>query len=948
MSGGLVFRNGIRRQLTRRLLFVFCLLLAGTVLVAATTLFSLMRYERTSQSLREKQKLVEDIRYHAGEIILRSRGYYVLLNDYEYNRIFTEKEALEADLSSFNKMAVTKAEKDWTASIESFYDHFFNDLLPAASTYAQQGNYDALRKLTVQGENSPANTIMKLADQFRAQINEAADDQDRQLFSIMTMLGLIYLAFIGGTLGISILVGRTLAKEIGSPLEQLAAQAERYRRGEEVHIRVPDKDDEIRHLAKSFEALMIQIQANEEELTAQNDELHAQQEELQAQQEELTEALRRMEENEVLLQKRNLFIQSLVDPQNREELLASVIRNTVEIARFDKGLIVMMPGLQYAAFGVSERAALTLLENLDDSPVKRIAESGEPYIQHREGLSGEFGIHDAKLAVTDAYVPVHNTDGELCAVLILSRTGRAVGSAEINELTSFARQISLSLAKLDMLEAIRSQRRLIRNILNTVQESIHVTSPTGEVTFINRNMRNLVGGLAAAEQMHLTAADLFRQLDGKVKDSDKLKRFYEDALQLPEGRSSSFIYEIGQPERIIIQVYAQQLFNGQELSGTLFVHRDMTREREVDEMKSEFVSTVSHELRTPLASVLGFAELMLHRELTPERQRKYISTIYQEAARLTDLINDFLDLQRMESGKQSYDMKAIEIAPLLEEVADLHRAAAPQCSIVLQLQEQPLTVKGDRDKLKQMLMNLIGNAVKYSPDGGRIDISCLSEQDEIRIDIADQGLGIPEEALPHLFTKFFRVDNSDRREIGGTGLGLAIVKEIVEKHEGRIEVRSTLGEGSVFTVHLPAAPPAVNRSLPDKNAAEGAWSSGGSRPTIMLIENDLALSDMLGDELQESGFDVRHFSAGNEALEAMKEIVPDAVIVDLMLEPGMDGWKVIEWMQHVPKLQHVPVLISSALEEKERAMQAGVRHFLVKPYQPGKLIDSLRSLVTTS
>ena len=269
-------------------------------------------------------------------------------------------------------------------------------------------------------------------------------------------------------------------------------------------------------------------------------------------------------------------------------------------------------------------------------------------------------------------------------------------------------------------------------------------------------------------------------------------------------RNSPLLSIINIAVRRVVQLYCEPLKRGGEKFGTVIVHRDITKEHEVDVMKSEFVSTVSHELRTPLASVLGFTELMLNKELKPDRQKKYLSTIYQEAYRITlGIINDFLDVQRMESARQTYEKKYDDIIPLLSNIIETYEVNYSNHTIHFKINTNNTIVLGDKDKINQVFNNLLSNAVKYSPNGGNIYVTVYEDGTNLKIAIKDEGLGIPEDAVDKLFAKFFRVDNSDRRSIGGTGLGLSIVKEIMKAHNGEIFVQSVLKEGSTFTVSFP-------------------------------------------------------------------------------------------------------------------------------------------------
>lgn len=359
-------------------------------------------------------------------------------------------------------------------------------------------------------------------------------------------------------------------------------------------------------------------------------------------------------------------------------------------------------------------------------------------------------------------------------------------------------------------------------------------------------------------------------------------------------------------------------------------------EYEVDKMKSEFVSTVSHELRTPLASILGFTELIINRDLKPERQKKYLNTIYGETKRLTSLINDFLDVQRMEAGKQTYEKKYIELLPILERVVENQEVNITKHQINIHNSQKNTFILGDRSKVEQAFTNIINNAIKYSPDGGNIDISIYQEAGYLKVAVKDQGLGIPETALDKLFTKFYRIDNSDRRKIGGTGLGLAIVKEIMLAHEGDITINSVYGNGSTFIMSFPSVEWNMETSTKDVSADEKV------RYKVMVVEDDYSLAELIIQELQESDFHVFYSKNGIEGLKKMEEVQPDALVLDIMLEDNkMDGWDIMKAMKNSENMKNIPIVVSTALDEKEKGIALGANDYLVKPYPPSQLSRSI-------
>jgi PAS domain S-box-containing protein len=261
---------------------------------------------------------------------------------------------------------------------------------------------------------------------------------------------------------------------------------------------------------------------------------------------------------------------------------------------------------------------------------------------------------------------------------------------------------------------------------------------------------------------------------------------------------------------------------GSERAFTLYL-RDITERMEVERLREELIATVSHELRTPLTSLRGFAELMLEKEFSPARRQKFLGVIRNEAVRLTQLVNDFLDLKRIESGHVTHSFDPIDVRTMLREVELLFHREDGIHEFRLDLDPALTLMSCDAAQIRRALTNLVGNAIKFSPHGGTITLGARNEPEGVLLWVTDEGIGISESAMQGLFQKFYRVNNAETRSIGGTGLGLALTKEIVTAHAGKIWVESSPGSGSTFYMSLPAVPDAA-----------GDDASGGSEPSYAV------------------------------------------------------------------------------------------------------------------
>jgi CheY-like chemotaxis protein/signal transduction histidine kinase len=409
-----------------------------------------------------------------------------------------------------------------------------------------------------------------------------------------------------------------------------------------------------------------------------------------------------------------------------------------------------------------------------------------------------------------------------------------------------------------------------------------------------------------------------------------------------------------QQRALLMEITRQQNEDLDRLAAELSRAKKMeeARAREIEtaaRLKSEFLANFSHEIRTPLNAITGYCDLLMRDEgsrLTPHGRRD-LSVIKSNAKTLLALINDILDLSKIEAGRADVVKEVVELGDMVDECLASVREILKGRDVTLHAEISVKQVFSDQLKIRQILLNLLSNAAKFT-DAGEIMVTAEARGTDLVIVVEDTGAGIPEDQLPFIFDKFRQVDGSARRKVGGTGLGLAIVKEVTQLMGGTITASSTLGRGSKFVVVLPSSVGGDAVRPVEVAAAEGVTAqSTGEKFTVLVIDDDPMVQHLLRGHLEADHFRMLSATDGLEGLTLAREARPAVIILDIHL-PRLDGWSVLGELKSDPALSGIPVIMMSVEEQRARGFSFGACEYLVKPVEPDRLVQVVRKALVPS
>jgi len=548
---------------------------------------------------------------------------------------------------------------------------------------------------------------------------------------------------------------------------------------------------------------------------------------------------------------------------------------------------------------------------------------------------------------------------------IRDSSGRIIGASKIARDITEQKRTAAQLAE---------QREWLRVTLSSIGDAVVTSDPDGRITFMNEVAAHLTGW-TAAEATGRPLAEIFRIINEDTRE----------AVAAPSDKVIESGHVVGLANHTVllardgrewpIEDSAAPILDAQKrILGVVLVFHDITERRRAERdlvrrhaseraaraeaerasrLKDDFVAMVSHELRTPLNAIVGWSQMLRTAKLDEATTQRAIDAIGRNAQAQSALVSDLLDISRIVSGKLSLESQRVDLAAIVNEAVDAMQPSAVEkgVSLTVSFDVPAAETLGDPARLQQVLLNLLTNAIKFTPGGGRIDVRLRRDADRAVLTVRDTGKGIGADFLPHVFDRFRQADASTTRRHGGLGLGLAIVRHIVELHQGRVGVESDgPGRGATFAVSLPLAPmvtaaPSTRKGEHIPICAPDLLS--GYR--VMIVDDEPDTLELMAYSLGRCGAEVTAAASVSEALDLFPRARPDIVISDIGM-PDQNGYDLMRALRGLPAEAggRVPAIAVTAFvghEEREAALAAGFQEHVAKPVQPTRLARIVADLL---
>ncbi len=532
----------------------------------------------------------------------------------------------------------------------------------------------------------------------------------------------------------------------------------------------------------------------------------------------------------------------------------------------------------------------------------------------------------------------HFTADDVTSVkAIVTQVAGVTENAEIYRLINRQAQELGGMLRYQQEEASKSQA-----ILESIADGVVVNNPQSGVILVNpaaeRILNKSRNSLINTDVRHLIEA--FDD-PGRTAALAAIDQILAQANTPSQIKVTSAMLEMD--NRVISAHMAPVIARHDEFLGVVTILRDITKEVEADRAKSEFISTVSHELRTPMTAIKGYTDLIYGGAVGAlnDNQKHFLSVIKNNTDRLIALINDLLDISRIETGRVRFEPAPVKLGEIVADVVEAMAAHAEEQGLALTYEVDAglPEVMGDRDRLYQVLTNLVGNAINYTPEGS-VTVEVNNVGMAVQISVRDTGIGIKAEDIGRIFDRFYRADDPIVQEASGTGLGLPIVKMFVEMHGGRVWVDSEKGKGSSFTFILPVPgaelkPKEAKSLIPPPIMAK----------TVLVVDDDTDIAQLIRLQLESNGYHVLTASRGQQAIEIIERDEVDLIVLDRLL-PDVDGMALLDTLKADPSTAEIPIIMLTIIEDDGDAVARGASAYLVKPVNEQLLLDQIEAVLT--
>jgi len=528
------------------------------------------------------------------------------------------------------------------------------------------------------------------------------------------------------------------------------------------------------------------------------------------------------------------------------------------------------------------------------------------------------------------WAPLMGRNMAIGALALMTSKPRVWTTMELQWVEIFAKMFSMTLENIFLFQDLASEKSQLQVLIDNMPEGVFTTDTAGRVLTWNAAASNITGwghvemaGKFCSEFIGCHTVD-----EVWCQRHCPLRISMDTQAKFDSGVDNVFVLR-RDGGKVPVFITSAPIHNEEgKITGSILVFRDITKEREIEQMKEDFLATITHDLKSPLASVMGYTELLLNPklgEINPT-QKEFLEAIIRSSKTLQFLIDNILEITRMEAGKMLFNPGLFNLEALVSEIHEMFRPLAAPKQLRMEAQvDESIIVYGDRDKVKEVFINLFSNAIKFTREKGVITVRAVPEERRVAVSVSDTGKGIPRDQIQRLFSKFAQVKSDERR---GTGLGLYIIKRIMDAHDETVTVESTEGVGTTFTFGLP-------RFKPEQNGR-----SGGD--LVLILERDRQMSETVRRTLNEEGINAIQANTARDALQVVQDQRPGIVVIDSQV-PEIRADNLLSEMKKISMAagSHLRVLLICEWREK---VPAEADAHIFRPVDSPELLRKLRAL----